>query len=68
MDGDRTHRALLRIDSALARLEAVALEPPEPSAPEPATDADLVARHERLRAAVVETLGRIDTLIASQTE
>lgn len=60
MDGDRTHRALLRIDSALARLESAALEP--------AVDAELAARHERLRATVVETLGRLDTLIANQTE
>ena len=60
MDGDRTHRALLRIDSALARLESVAIEP--------RADADLASRHERLRTAVVKTIGRIDSLIASQTE
>jgi len=60
MDGDRTHRALLRIDSALARLEAVAIEP--------RVDTQLADRHERLRDAVIETIARIDTLIAGRPE
>jgi hypothetical protein len=57
MDGDRTHRALLRIDAALARLEAAAQQPA------PSGDGDLAARHARLRGVVTEVLGRLDTLI-----
>ena len=60
MDGDRTQTALLRIDAALARLEAAA------SRPTSSGDGDLTARHERLREAVTAALGQLDGLIAAQ--
>lgn len=71
MDGDRTHRALLRIDSALARLEAIALQPvpAKPTRERPTQDeGDIAQRHARLRAAVTQTLGQLDLLIESHDE
>jgi hypothetical protein len=62
MDGDRTHRALLRIDIALARLESAAQQPARSG------DGDLAARHARLRGALTEVLGRLDNLISEQKQ
>ena len=64
MSGERTNRALARIEAALARIEAAARRP----RPEPADAAELVAlqtRHAQLRAAVTETLTELDQLIES---
>lgn len=59
MDGDRTHKALLRIDTALARLEAAAQQPA-------GDESALAERHRALRAAVSATVSRLDALIESQ--
>lgn len=60
MDGDRTQRALLRIDKALTRLEAAAERPAD-------NERDLAARHARLRGAVTDALGQLDMLIGGKT-
>ncbi len=52
-------RTLDRIDAALARLERAAELPP-------AGDAELAARHDRLKASVSKALGQLDDLIAGQ--
>lgn len=61
MNGDRTSRALARIDAALARIEAA----PRPTGPAPGGEdmARLQARHDRLRAAVQDSLDQLDQLI-----
>ena len=55
MDGDPTTKALSRIEAALARIEAAAASAAEL--------ASLRARHNRLRAAVQDSLGQLDALI-----
>ncbi len=60
MEGASSDFALRRIDAALARIEAVAARR-QSSAP---SDAD--TKHERLRAAVTETLRDLDALIGGQ--
>jgi hypothetical protein len=63
MDGNRTQRAVARIELALARIEAAARHPRSSSAdPDPA----LAARHARLRDAVGRSLAQLDQLIAEQ--
>jgi hypothetical protein len=63
MDADRSSRALARIEAALARIEAAARrQPPAETAGELA---DLQSRHDRLRAAVTDSLAQIDQLIES---
>ena len=65
MEGSSPETALVRIDAAIARLEAVA------SRPSPATghvDSDLAVRHRALRTAVSQALGQLDGLIAGQGE
>jgi hypothetical protein len=59
MAGNDTENAIARIEAALARIEAAAQR--RPSAP-----GDLEARHERLRAAVTQSLSQLDALIAGQ--
>jgi len=59
MDGGSIEKALDRIERALARLENAAARP------NPAEQA-LRARHERLRAAVTQSLRQLDDLLASQ--
>ena len=59
MDGDRTTRALARIEGALARLEAAA----RTSFVAESGDAELAARHSKLRDAVTQTLRQLDELI-----
>jgi hypothetical protein len=61
MDGERTHRALQRIDVALSRLEAIAARPAKDSS-------ELEARHAHLRDAVSGVVGKLDALIAGQTQ
>lgn len=64
MEDNRSSRALARIEQALVRIEAAARQP-EPS-PAPSGDADferLRTKHERLRAAVQDSLGQLDLLI-----
>lgn len=63
MDGDRTARAVARIEAALARIEAAARHP-RLSAAEP--DTALAARHALLRDAVGRSLSQLDQLIAEQ--
>ena len=60
MDGDRTTRALTRIDAALARIEAAARRP---TAAIP-TDPGLSERHTKLKDAVTQSLRQLDDLIA----
>jgi hypothetical protein len=62
MEGERTSRAMARIDTALARIEAAALRPT--SAADPAEFDNLKRRHDRLRAAVQDGLEQLDALIA----
>jgi len=59
MDGGSIDQALNRIEAALARLENAAARP------NPADEA-LRARHERLRAAVTQSLRQLDELLAGQ--
>lgn len=61
MDGDRTARALARIDAALARIEANAQQAGGQSGQ--GELAALQARHDRLRAAVQGSLEELDQLI-----
>ncbi len=63
MDADRSSRALARIEAALARIEAAARRPARVETP--AELADLQMRHDRLRAAVTDSLAQIDQLIES---
>jgi hypothetical protein len=61
MSGDRSERALARIEAALARIEASA------RAPRGLADdgelASLTGRHKRLRAAATEALAQLDTIL-----
>ena len=61
MDGDRTTHALSRIEAALARIEAAARRAGGKA--DSAELAGLQQRHERLRAAVQDSLGQLDALI-----
>ena len=63
MAGDRSERALQRIDAALARIERAAQRRPPPSSA-PAGDPELAHRHARLRDAVGQSLRQLDALIA----
>ncbi len=58
MAEDPNEAALARIDAALARIEAVAARPR-------LDDPQLEARHERLRAAVTQSLRDLDELIGN---
>lgn len=61
MNGERSSRALARIDAALARIEHAARR--QPAGAEPAELARLQARHAALRAAVTDSLEQLDQLI-----
>jgi hypothetical protein len=64
MEDNRSSRALARIEQALGRIEAAARQPK--ISPAPSGDADLErlqAKHNRLRAAVQDSLGQLDLLI-----
>jgi hypothetical protein len=63
MSGDRSSRALARIGAALSRIEAAARRPR--ASGDGQELADLQARHDQLRAAVVDSLEQIDQLIES---
>lgn len=66
MDGGSFENALGRIEAAIARIERAASQP---AAAQPsAVDAELLARHEKLRAAVGQSLRQLDDLLASQPE
>ena len=60
MDGDRSRRALARIEAALARIEAASHRSGGASGSELEA---LRGRHARLRAAVQEGLVELDSLI-----
>jgi uncharacterized membrane protein YccC len=60
MEGASIENALDRIEAALTRIEQAASRAP-------ATDPQLAARHERLRAAVTQSLQQLDALLAGQT-
>jgi hypothetical protein len=60
MDGERSKRALARIEAALARIEAASHKAGGASGVELAA---LKARHERLRGAVQDGLVQLDSLI-----
>lgn len=61
MDGDRIKSAIARIEAALVRIEAAAARPPARSdGHELGTLRD---KHDRLRAAVQDSLGQLDQLI-----
>ena len=65
MEDNRSSRALARIEQALGRIEAAARQPKPVSAPstgDPDID-QLRAKHDRLRAAVQDSLGQLDQLI-----
>lgn len=57
MDGDRTEKALFRIEAALARLETAAARSVGGSG-------ELEARHKQLRSAVTQALSQLDALLA----
>ena len=59
MNGASVENSLARIDAALARIEAAAARPRS-------GDGDLRERHDRLRAAVGESLRELDQLIANR--
>ncbi|MCC6925776.1 hypothetical protein [Novosphingobium sp.] len=61
MDADRSKAAMARIEAALARIEAAAAAPRV--APASADMANLQSRHDRLRAAVQDSLEQLDQLI-----
>jgi hypothetical protein len=61
MDADRSKAAMARIEAALARIEGAARVP---RAGETGPQlADLQAKHDRLRAAVQDSLEQLDQLI-----
>ena len=71
MEQERIGRAMARIEAAAKRIETAAARPPAPT-PEPASretatssadDADIAARHERLRQEAWAALAEIDSLI-----
>lgn len=73
MAADDISSPLDRIDRALARLEAAAVALPAPQAapvPQaaalavPLPDADLIQRHQALRASVAEAIASLDALLA----
>ena len=61
MNGGSPENALDRIEAAIARIENAARQPAD-------GDSDLLARHERLKSSVAQTLGQLDDLIAGQRE
>jgi len=63
MEGDRTQRAVARIEAALALIEAAARHARSPAGD---PDAALAARHALLRDAVGRSLAQLDQLIAEQ--
>lgn len=65
MNGASFDQALDRLEAAIARIERAAAQPA--TAPSPVDEA-LQARHERLRAAVSQSLRQLDELLASQPE
>ena len=59
MDGGSVENSLRRIETALERLERIASAPA-------ASDDDLQVRHEKLRAAVSQSLRKLDVILAGQ--
>jgi uncharacterized membrane protein YccC len=57
MEGASIEKALGRIEAALTRIENAAARVPK-------ADHELAARHERLRAAVTQSLQQLDALLA----
>jgi uncharacterized small protein (DUF1192 family) len=64
MDGDRTHRAVARIEAALARVEAAVRH----SAQSTDSTDDLARRHAGLREEVARTVAELDSLIGGNRE
>ncbi|MFN5243918.1 MAG: hypothetical protein ACK5B7_05715 [Novosphingobium sp.] len=62
MSGERSSRALARIEAALARIEAASRRGAMSGASSEEL-ADLRSRHENLRAAVSDSLAELDQLI-----
>jgi hypothetical protein len=60
MEGASMEKALGRIEAALTRIENAASRAPKP-------DEDLAARHERLRAAVTQSLQQLDSLLGQRS-
>ena len=63
MDGDRTARAMARIEAALARIEAGTRR--GTGSADGVALTHLQARHDRLRAVVQDSLSQLDRLIES---
>ena len=64
MEDNRSSRALARIEQALERIEAAARQPKPGPAPSGDSDFELLrTKHDRLRAAVQDSLGQLDLLI-----
>ena len=63
MSGDRSSRALARIEAALERIEAATRNRAFGTASSDEL-ADLRSRHERLRSVVTDSLAELDQLIA----
>ncbi len=64
MEDNRSSRALARIEQALERIETAARQPKPGSAPSGAADFErLRVKHDRLQAAVQDSLGQLDLLI-----
>ena len=61
MEGNRLNLALVRIESAIARIEAASAAPRAPAAQ--ADDAGLAQENDRLRDAVQASLRELDLLI-----
>lgn len=62
MSGDRSSRALARIEAALERIEAATRRGAQAGASSEEL-ADLRMRHDKLRAAVADSLAELDQLI-----
>ena len=62
MSGERSSRALARIEAALERIEAATRRGAQVGASSEEL-ADLRSRHEKLRAAVTDSLAELDQLI-----
>ena len=64
MEDNRSSRALARIEQALERIEAAARQPKSGQAPSSDSHFELLrTKHDRLRAAVQDSLGQLDLLI-----
>ena len=67
MGDQRTDMAIIRIERALARIEAVAARPPAPTGNDEEA-ARLREEHQALRGRVAEAISQIDQLLAARSQ